>query len=62
MKLWQRLLITLIVILVVSFIVGLIWASLFSVRFPTYLSGVIGGLVAVPVWELLKRVGPKSQR
>ena len=61
MKLWQRLLVTLLVIIIVSFLAGLIWSSLFNVRFPSYISGVIGGLVAVPVWELLKRVGPKPQ-
>lgn len=62
MKLWQRLLITLLAIVVVSLIVGMFWASLFNTRFPSYIGGVVGGLVAVPVWELLKRFGPKQQK
>jgi hypothetical protein len=29
---------------------------------PSYIGGVIGGLTALPVWEFLKRIGPKPQR
>ncbi len=61
MALWQRILLTLIAIIVISFILGLIWSSLFNTRFPSYIGGVIGGLTAVPVWEFLKRVGPKAK-
>lgn len=60
MVLWQRILVTLIAIVVISIIFGLIWSSLFNTRFPSYLGGVVGGLTAVPVWELLKRIGPKQ--
>ncbi|MGD9033771.1 MAG: hypothetical protein PVH02_13965 [Desulfobacteraceae bacterium] len=60
MALWQRLLITLVAIVAASIIVGLIWHALFNFTLPSYVGGVIGGLTAVPVWEFLKRVGPKK--
>jgi len=56
MPLWQRLLITIAAMLIVSIAAGQIWRSLFDFDLPVYLGGVIGGLVALPVWELLKRV------
>lgn len=58
MPLWQRLLITVVAMLGVSFLVGLIWSALFGFALPSYLGGMIGGLTALPVWEFLKRVGP----
>lgn len=60
MVFWQRLLLTLIAILATSFIVGWIWSSFIPVRLPGYFSGVIGGLTAVPVWEFLKKISPKT--
>jgi len=48
-------------IVATSFIIGLIWSSLFNSSFPSYIGGVIGGLTAVPVWEFLKRIGPKPK-
>jgi hypothetical protein len=62
MPLWQRLLITLIAMVAASFVVGLIWRALFGFELPSYLGGVIGGLTAVPVWEFLKRVRPRTTR
>ena len=59
MKLWQRLVLTMVVIVAVSIIISIIWNQLFGFGLPSYLGGVIGGLTAVPVWELLRRVGPK---
>ena len=56
MPLWQRLLITLVTMLLTSLLAGLLWRSLFNADIPSYLSGVVGGVTAVPVWELLKRV------
>lgn len=56
MPLWQRLLITLVTMLLTSLLAGLLWRSFFNADIPTYLSGVVGGVTAVPVWELLKRV------
>jgi hypothetical protein len=29
---------------------------------PGYLSGIIGGLAALPVWEFLKRIKPKDKK
>lgn len=56
MAFWQRLLITLAAMVLVSFVVGLLWRWLFGAEIPSYLSGVVGGLSALPVWEFLKRV------
>jgi hypothetical protein len=52
----HRLLYTIITVVAVSFIAGLLWRYIFDARIPGYLAGLIGGLVAVPVWEGLKRV------
>lgn len=60
MPFWQRSLITLAAMLVVSFIIGFMWRSLFGFGLPNYVSGVVGGLTAVPLWEFLKRVKPKQ--
>ena len=62
MAFWQRLLITVLVMLVTSFIVGAIWRSTFNMIIPSYIAGVIAGLAALPVWELLKRIKPKKQK
>jgi hypothetical protein len=59
MPVWQRLLLTLIAMIAASFIIGLIWENLFAFPLPSYVAGLIGGLTALPVWEFLKRVGPK---
>jgi ABC-type sugar transport system permease subunit len=60
MPFWQRLLITIAVMLVVSFLVGLLWRWIFNADIPAYLSGAVGGLSALPAWEFLKRVRPKT--
>ena len=59
MPFWQRLVITVVAMVGVSFIVGLIWSALLGFPMPSYLAGMIGGLTALPVWEFLRRVGPK---
>jgi len=56
MALWQKLLITLVTMLLTSFFASLLWRWLFSADIPSYLSGVVGGATAVPVWEFMKRV------
>jgi hypothetical protein len=61
MPLWQRMLVTLIAMVVASLAVGLIWQEIFGFQLPSYLGGVVGGLAAVPVWEFLKRVRPKTE-
>lgn len=60
MPLWQRLLITSIAMLAVSFIAGLLWKGMFNISLPSYLAGVIGGLTALPLWEFLKRIKEKE--
>jgi hypothetical protein len=56
----KRLLITLLAMLAASYVAGLIWKNTFNSLMPSYLAGIIGGLTALPVWELLKRVGAKK--
>jgi hypothetical protein len=58
MALWLRLLITLGIMLVASYLAGAIWHWLFSSDMPSYLSGAVGGITAVPAWEFLKWVRP----
>lgn len=60
MPFWQRLLITLLAMLAVSFLVGLLWQGIFNIGLPSYAAGVIGGLTALPLWEFLKRIGEKK--
>lgn len=60
MPLWQRLLITVIAMLAVSFVAGLLCQSIFNVGLPSYAGGIIGGLTALPVWEFLKRIEAKK--
>jgi len=60
MPLWQKWLITLATMLLTSFVAGLLWHRVFNVDLPSYLSGVVGGVTAVPIWELLKRIGPRA--
>jgi len=62
MALWQRLLITIVAMLVASFVVGVFWRSLFNAPIPSFLAGIIGGLTALPVWEFLKRIKPKEKK
>ncbi len=54
MSFWKRLLITLIAMLVASYVAGLLWSNTFNSLIPSYLAGIIGGLVALPVWEWLR--------
>ena len=60
MAFWKRLLITILAMLAASFVLSYIWKSTFNTLMPGYLGGIIGGLVALPVWELLKRFSPKT--
>lgn len=61
MPFWKRLLITIIVMIAVSFIAGLIWRAIFEFNLPPYIAGLIGGLVTLPTWELLRRIRPKDE-
>jgi uncharacterized membrane protein AbrB (regulator of aidB expression) len=60
MPFWQRLFILIIAILLVSFLVDWIWHSFFGFELTSYLTGIIGGLAAVPLWAMLKRIKPKQ--
>jgi hypothetical protein len=60
MPFWQRLVITVIAILGISFLAGLLFQSVLSFALPSYAAGVIGGLTALPLWEFLKRVDAKK--
>ena len=55
----QRLLLTIVAMVVASFVVGLIWRAIFDFPLPSYLGGLVGGLAALPTWDFLKRVKPK---
>ena len=61
MPLWQRLAVTVVAVLAVSFLVGFIWQRLFGFGLPSYAAGVTGGLAAVPLWEFLKRIKAKEK-
>ncbi|MEP3048342.1 MAG: hypothetical protein ABJL55_23510 [Roseibium sp.] len=58
---WQRLLITLMAMLAVSYVASVMWLSVLDWPIPGYISGVIGGVTALPVWEMLKRIRPKQR-
>jgi len=60
MPLWQRSLITLVAMVLTSFVAAVLWRNVFNFDIPGYLSGVVGGVTAVPIWEFLKRVGPSE--
>ena len=56
MPFWQRLFVTVIAMLAVSFLVGQLWQAVLGFGLPSYVAGIVGGLTALPVWEFLKRV------
>jgi hypothetical protein len=60
MAFWKRLLITILAMLAASFVASQIWWATINTPMPGYLGGIIGGLIALPVWELLKRISPKT--
>jgi hypothetical protein len=62
MSLWLRILLTFCISVLSSFVVGLFWDWTFGTAIPSYLSGVVGGLTALPMWEFLKRVGSKKEQ
>ncbi len=55
MKLWHKLIVTVIAMLVASFAGGRLWFMAFDFVMPSYLAGMIGGLAAIPVWELMRQ-------
>ena len=55
MPFWQRFLILVAAVMAVSIIVSLTWHALFDFYLPSYISGVVGGLSAVLIWDILKK-------
>ncbi len=62
MVIWQRLLITFIVMLAASFVAQLLWQVAFQTDIPGYFAGMVGGLTAIPIWELLGQIKTKEQK
>lgn len=60
MKMWQKLLITVIAMLIASYVVGRLWFAAFDFLIPSYLAGVVGGLAAIPVWEFMRWMNIKK--
>jgi hypothetical protein len=58
LPLWQRLLLTIAVMLAASWVVSFFLQSIFSFPLPSYAAGMVGGLAALPCWEFLKRIRP----
>ncbi len=57
---WQRLAVTIIAMLAASWVAGLIWHAIFNFPLPSYVGGVVGGLAALPLWDLLRRIRPSN--
>ena len=55
---WLRLLLTIVVMLVTSYLAGLLWQRIMGLPLPSYAAGAIGGLAALPAWDFLKRIRP----
>ncbi|MDA7949276.1 MAG: hypothetical protein MPJ78_17580 [Hyphomicrobiaceae bacterium] len=61
MPFWQRLLLTLGVMLLTSYLAGLLWQAIMGFALPSYAAGAVGGLAALPVWDFLKRIRPTHE-
>lgn len=61
MSFWQRFLILLVAVVLISLLINLLWNWIFNFGLPPYVSGVVGGLTAVPVWDVLKRIKPTQE-
>lgn len=55
MKFWQIIVATLLAILLVSFLAGAGWRSLFNAELPAYLGGLAGGITGAVVWSFLQK-------
>ena len=62
MSIWARIAVTIILMVLFSFLAGVLWSSLFSSQIPSYISVFIGGIVAIPVWEILERFKAKPEK
>jgi hypothetical protein len=59
---WQRLPITIGVMLLASYLAGLLCQRVLGVPIPSYVAGAIGGLAALPTWDFLKRIRPSQKK
>ncbi|TCV89057.1 hypothetical protein [Sulfurirhabdus autotrophica] len=59
MKLWHKILITMIAMLITSYLAGRLWFNIFDFIIPSYIAGMVGGLAAIPVWELMRKISSK---
>jgi UDP-N-acetylmuramyl pentapeptide phosphotransferase/UDP-N-acetylglucosamine-1-phosphate transferase len=59
---WQRLPITVGMMILASYLAGLVSQSVFGIPIPSYVAGAIGGLAAIPIWDFLKRIKPSQQK
>jgi|FEC22Drversion2_1045045.scaffolds.fasta_scaffold00708_9 hypothetical protein len=57
---WQRLAITIAVMLAASYAAGWIWQWLTGLALPSYGAGLVGGLAALPTWHFLRRIRPAA--
>ena len=55
MVFWQRVILTALAMVLASLIAAELWRAAFGFELPAYLSGLIGGMVAIPVWALCSR-------
>lgn len=62
MTIWVRIIVTIVLMVLTSFLAGLLWNSIFGAQVPSYISGLIGGVVAIPVWEILKKFKTDPQK
>ena len=57
---WQRLPVTIGVMLVTSYLAGILCQRVLGFPIPSYVAGAIGGLAALPTWDFLKRIRPSQ--
>ena len=61
LPIWQRLPIAIGVMFLASYLAGYLCQKFLGVPIPSWLAGTIGGLAALPTWDLLKRIRPQQQ-
>ncbi len=62
MSIWARIAVTIVLMVLISFLAGVLWSNLFSTEIPSYISGLVGGIVAIPVWEILEKFKAKPEK
>lgn len=55
LQFWQRLGLTIAVMLLASYLAGVLFQGVLGLPMPSYVAGVVGGLAAIPTWDFLKR-------